>query len=135
MKIIFITCLLTLTAFLVKSQNFDTLKVLKEKALVYTHQKLLKPKTYKSLGWSQIWTTQDGYRIINVFSAENHSGKISKLAYTFNFDKQFYLVYVNTDPIEKQIRDAKTEIKQATETEKRIIDTRDRQIEALKNKQ
>ncbi len=134
MKIITIT-LLTLFALSAKAQTLDTLSTLKSKALNYTHHELINPKSYKSIAWSQIFETRDGYKIINVFTAKNHGGKTTKLAYSFNFDKDLYLIYVNTDSIEKQLKDLKNEREQAEKNIQRIKETRDRQNEALKSQQ
>ena len=133
MKKIITSCLLIFVVYVSSGQTIDTLAILKSKALSYTSRELLKPKTYSSIAWSQIFNTNTGFRIINVFRSKNIGGKWVKSAYTFDFDNEMELMPVNTDSIEKQVKDNKVQIQQANEQIKRINETRDRKIEALKN--
>jgi len=131
MKNLFISCLLVALSFTSDGQTKDTLSILKSKALSYTAHELLRPKTYSSISWSPIFNTSTGFVLINVFRSKTIGGKLTKSAYTFTFDNNMELISVNTDSINKQIKDAKVQIEQSKQQIKRNNETRDRKIEAL----
>jgi len=136
MKKLSIFCVFVFYVSICEAQKtIDTLLILKSRAWNYTSNELLKPKTYESIGWSQIFRPNTGYKIINVFRSKSVGGAWIKKAFTFDFDKDMQLISVNTDSMEKQIRDSQVQIKQIQEQKKRINETRDRQIDAIKKNQ
>ncbi|HEY8659202.1 MAG TPA: hypothetical protein VIL78_09200 [Hanamia sp.] len=69
--------------------------------------------------------------MLNIFTAKDKGNHIVKLGYNFHFDANMNLIWVNTDPIEKQLKELKFEVQQLNNRKRMINETRDRQIEAL----
>jgi len=125
--------LLAILSISVKAQVIDTIGIIKNKALNYTYHELLKPNTYKSIVWGQLSHYKDEYSLLNIFTAKNKGNQTVKLCYNFHFDTNLNLLWVNTDPIEKQLKVLKFEIEQLNSQKRMINETRDREIEMIKD--
>lgn len=133
MKRLPLICTLTILTFTCYAQSIDTLNILKTQGKKFIIHKISNPNTYISLGWSEFSHIDDGLSIINVFTTKNSKGQILKLGYTFRFNKNMELVSVNTDPIEKQLKELKEKMKRAEEEKTRIMETEKIQLKGLKN--
>jgi hypothetical protein len=131
MKRIITTGILILVVFFCYGQTIDTLAVMKLKAMGYTNHELARPKTYISIAWSQFFHYKDDYSLLNIFTAKDKRNNIVKLGYHFHYDANMNLIWVNTGPIEKQLKVLKFELEQLKDRKRMVNETLDRQIEII----